>query len=49
LWQTPGEKVLVLDEADLARLKEELGAFHVIGAEFHKRAIEKSGERADRD
>jgi 4-amino-4-deoxy-L-arabinose transferase-like glycosyltransferase len=47
LWQAPGKKVLVLDEADLARLKEQLGAFRVIGAEFHKRAIEKPGERAD--
>jgi 4-amino-4-deoxy-L-arabinose transferase-like glycosyltransferase len=49
LWQTPGRKVLVLDETDLARLKEQLGAFTVIGAEFHKRAIEKPGERADRE
>jgi hypothetical protein len=49
LWHSSGEKVLVLDEADLARLGEELGKFSVIGAEFHKRAIEKSGERADRE
>ena len=49
LWQTPGQKVLVLDETDLARLSEQLGAFRVIGAEFHKRAIEKAGERADRE
>src|SRR5262245_6554001 len=49
LWQTPGEKVLVLDETDLARLSEQLGPFSVIGAEFHKRAIEKPGERADRE
>jgi 4-amino-4-deoxy-L-arabinose transferase-like glycosyltransferase len=49
LWQTPGEKVLVLDETDLARLSEQLGAFSVIGAEFHKRAIEKPGERAERE
>jgi len=49
LWQTPGQKVLVLDETDLARLSEQLGAFRMIGAEFHKRAIEKAGERADRE
>jgi 4-amino-4-deoxy-L-arabinose transferase-like glycosyltransferase len=49
LWQTAGEKVLVLDETDLARLGEQLGAFSLIGAEFHKRAIENPGERADRE
>jgi len=49
LWQTAGGKVLVLDETDLARLSEQLGAFRVIGAEFHKRAIEKLGDRADRE
>jgi 4-amino-4-deoxy-L-arabinose transferase-like glycosyltransferase len=49
LWHTGGEKVLVLDEADLARLREQLGPFSVIAAEFHKRAIEKAGERTDRE
>ena len=49
LWQTAGEKVLVLDESDLTRLSEQLGTFSVIGGEFHKRAIEKSGERAHRE
>jgi 4-amino-4-deoxy-L-arabinose transferase-like glycosyltransferase len=49
LWQTAGGKVLVLDETDLVRLSEQLGAFRVIGAEFHKRAIEKLGDRADRE
>jgi 4-amino-4-deoxy-L-arabinose transferase-like glycosyltransferase len=49
LWQTAGGKVLVLDETDLARLSEQLGAFRVIGAEFHKRAIEKLRDRADRE
>ncbi len=48
LWQSPGDKVLVLDEADLARLKDELGDFTIIASEFHKRAIEKAGERASR-
>lgn len=48
-WQTPGQKVLVLDEADLARLSEQLGPLRVIGGEFHKRAIEKAGERAERE
>jgi 4-amino-4-deoxy-L-arabinose transferase-like glycosyltransferase len=42
LWRSPGEKVLVLDEADLARLKDQLGGFSVIGSEFHKRAIEQA-------
>jgi len=42
VWRTPGPKVLVLDEADLARLNGQLGGFRQIGSEFHKRAIEKS-------
>ena len=42
LWRSPGPKVLVLDEADLARLNEQLGGFTQIGSEFHKRAIEKA-------
>ncbi len=45
-WQSAGEKVLVLDEADLARLKDQLGPYTMIGSEFHKRAIMKSDERA---
>ncbi|HKF28296.1 MAG TPA: hypothetical protein VKB29_03660, partial [Candidatus Binataceae bacterium] len=49
LWQTAGEKVLVLDESDLTRLSEQLGTFSVIGGEFHKRAIEKPSERAHRE
>jgi 4-amino-4-deoxy-L-arabinose transferase-like glycosyltransferase len=49
LWQSAGEKVLVLDETDLARLSEQLGAFRVVGGEFHKRAIEKLGERTERE
>ena len=46
LWNSPGRKVLVIDEADLARLKDQLGSFELIGSEFHKRAVEKSDERA---
>ena len=42
LWRSPGPKVLVLDEADLARLNEQLGGFRQIASEFHKRAIEKA-------
>jgi hypothetical protein len=42
LWQSPGEKVLVLDEEDFARLKDQLGAASLIGSEFHNRAIEKA-------
>ncbi len=39
LWQRPGTTVLVIDAPDLARLKDGLGAFDVIGAENKKRAI----------
>jgi 4-amino-4-deoxy-L-arabinose transferase-like glycosyltransferase len=49
LWQSPGDKVLVIDRDDLARLKDKLGAFSLIGSEFHKRAIEKSGDDATRN
>ncbi len=45
VWNGPGEKVLVLDEDDLARLKNRLGDFSIIAAEYHKRAIVHPGER----
>ncbi len=49
LWDRPGEKVLVLDAFDLARLKSRLGTFTVIGAEHTKRAIVNSSEQLARD
>ncbi len=45
LWDKPGPAVLVLDEPDLRRLRQKLGAYSSIGSEFHKRAILKSGDR----
>jgi 4-amino-4-deoxy-L-arabinose transferase-like glycosyltransferase len=45
LWNAPGEKVLVLDAPDLARLRGRLGDFTLIASEYHKRAILKPGER----
>ncbi len=42
LWRRPGSVVVVLDQADLDRLKKDLGPFTVIGSEFKKRAILKS-------
>ncbi|MGO9453096.1 MAG: glycosyltransferase family 39 protein [Candidatus Binataceae bacterium] len=49
LWNSPGQKVLVLDEPDLARLKDQLGDFSVIGSEYRKQAIVKPGERVARN
>ena len=45
LWNRPGNTVLVLDAPDLWRLRQRLGAFSLIGSEFRKRAILKSGDR----
>ncbi len=39
MWERPGRLVIVLDAADLARMKERLGEFDVIAAEGRKRAI----------
>ncbi len=39
LWRRPERTVVVIDAPELARLKEKLGAFTVIAAEHHKRAI----------
>ena len=39
LWERPGKKVLVIDEPELARLKEHLGDFELIASEGKKRAI----------
>jgi len=49
LWDSPGQKVLVLDSPDLARLKDQLGDFSVIGSEYRKQAIVKPGERVARN
>jgi 4-amino-4-deoxy-L-arabinose transferase-like glycosyltransferase len=49
LWYRPGEKVLVLDEPDLARLKSELGAYTVIAREHKKRAIVNASEQLVRN
>lgn len=42
LWDEPGARVIVLDAADLERLRGRLGGYILIGSEFHKRAILKS-------
>jgi 4-amino-4-deoxy-L-arabinose transferase-like glycosyltransferase len=46
LWRGNRRIVVVLDERDLARLAPKLGAFNVIGSEWHKRAILKKGDDA---
>jgi len=42
LWSASGTKVLILDEADLERLRPRLGGFVVIASESKKRAILRS-------
>ena len=49
LWDSSGQKILVLDAPDLARLKDQLGDFSVIGSEYRKQAIVKPGERVARN
>jgi 4-amino-4-deoxy-L-arabinose transferase-like glycosyltransferase len=44
LWNMPGPVVLVIDERELHRLRERLGDYVMIGAEWHKRAILKIAE-----
>jgi 4-amino-4-deoxy-L-arabinose transferase-like glycosyltransferase len=41
-WQEPGAKVVVLDAADLARMKPNLESFAIVGGEGRKLAIIKS-------
>lgn len=44
LWNMSGPVVLVTDVKELRRLRDQLGRFTVIGAEWHKRAILKARE-----
>jgi len=39
LWNRPGQTVILIDTADLARLRARLGKFESIASEGHKRAI----------
>ncbi|HVN29857.1 MAG TPA: glycosyltransferase family 39 protein [Candidatus Binataceae bacterium] len=48
IWNRPGDAVLVLDAADLARLKDRLGNFTLIAVEHTKRAIVNHGEQLAR-
>ncbi len=45
-WNAPGEKVVVLDEADLERMKPHLTGFTIVAAEGRKLAIIKRGSGA---
>jgi 4-amino-4-deoxy-L-arabinose transferase-like glycosyltransferase len=49
LWRSPGRKVLVLDAPDLARMREELGPYTLIGSELRKRAILEPREQITRN
>jgi hypothetical protein len=40
-WKEPGAKVVVLDAADLERMKPHLAGFEIVGSEGRKRAIIK--------
>jgi 4-amino-4-deoxy-L-arabinose transferase-like glycosyltransferase len=49
LWRSPGRKVLVLDALDLARMREELEPYTLIGSELRKRAILEPREQITRN
>jgi 4-amino-4-deoxy-L-arabinose transferase-like glycosyltransferase len=48
LWRSPGQKVLVLDAPDLARMRDELGPYTLIARELRKRAILEPREQITR-
>jgi hypothetical protein len=48
-WDLPGRVVVVLDAADLARMKDRFGEFDVIAIEGKKRAIVRHERISRRD